>query len=96
MKNNESITKEQRVMRMMRQVLGSVVKDVTPAGGMPNPLSDETILNIKDCFALIAAREHELAQEAGMTLNEKPRFGGEGDTTVHAVPLSSIKTIKRK
>jgi hypothetical protein len=46
----------------MRRTLGNVVKDVTPRGGRPNPLSEETILDIRDCFSLISERERELAE----------------------------------
>jgi hypothetical protein len=35
---------------------------VTPLGGRPNPLSDSTIQDIKDCFGLISAREKEPAE----------------------------------
>lgn len=47
----------------MRKTLGNIVKDVTPRGGRPNPLSDNTIQDIKDCFALISERENELGKE---------------------------------
>ena len=38
-----------------RYDLASVVRDVTPAPGRPNPLSANTIEDIRDCFALISA-----------------------------------------
>ncbi len=57
-----ALSKEQRILRVMRKTLGKVVRDVTPRGGQPNPLSDDTILDIKDCFALISERERELAE----------------------------------
>jgi hypothetical protein len=60
--DKEELSKEQRILRLMRRTLGNVVKDVTPRGGRPNPLSEETILDIRDCFALISERERELAQ----------------------------------
>lgn len=55
------LSKEQRILRLMRRTLGNVVKDVTPTGGRTNPLSDNTIEDIRDCFALISEREKELA-----------------------------------
>lgn len=57
------LSKEQRILRLMRKTLGSVVRDVTPRGGQPNPLTDDTILDIRDCFALISERERELAEQ---------------------------------
>ncbi len=56
------LNKEQRILRLMRKTLGNVVRDVTPLGGRPNPLTDGTIQDIKDCFALISERERELAE----------------------------------
>ena len=65
--NTENLSKEQRILRVMRKVLGGIVKDTTPQPGMRHPLSDQTIEDIKHCFALISARENELAEEAGIT-----------------------------
>lgn len=59
------LSKEQRILRLMRKTLGSVVRDVTPRGGQPNPLTEDTILDIRDCFALISEREKELAELLG-------------------------------
>ncbi len=56
------LSKEQRILSMMRKTLGSVVRDVTPLGGRTNPLTDNTIQEIKDCFGLISERERELAE----------------------------------
>ncbi len=61
--NTEELSKEQRILRLMRKSLGNVVRDVTPLGGRANPLSDSTIQDIKDCFALISERERELAEQ---------------------------------
>lgn len=60
--DREELSKEQRILRLMRKTLGNVVKDVTPRGGRDNPLSENTILDIRDCFALISERERELAE----------------------------------
>ncbi len=59
--DTEELSKEQRILRAMRKTLGNVVRDATPLGGRPNPLSDATIQDIKECFALISERERELA-----------------------------------
>ena len=61
--NTEELSKEQRILSQMRKTLGSVVRDVTPLGGRPNPLKESTIQDIKDCFALISDRERELAEK---------------------------------
>jgi len=58
--NDEALTLEHRILIRLRQVLAAVVRDVTPPPGMRNPLSDQTIEDIRTAFALIAAREREL------------------------------------
>mgnify|MGYP000082406052 CR=1 FL=1 len=59
----DHLTKEQRILRLMRKTLGNIIKDVTPhSSGRNNPLSDDTIQDIKDCFSLISAREKELGE----------------------------------
>lgn len=59
--NTLELSKEQRILRLMRKTLGNIVKDTTPSATRPTPLSDNTIQDIKDCFALISERERELA-----------------------------------
>jgi len=71
--NAEELSKEQRILRIMRKTLGNVVKDVTPLGGRSNPLSEGTIQDIKDCFALISERERELAEALGFD-QSKPYY----------------------
>ena len=56
----DDLTLEHRILIQVRQVLASVVRDVTPPPGMRNPLSESTIEDIRGCFSLIAAREREL------------------------------------
>jgi len=63
--NTAELSKEQQILRLMRKTLGNVVRDVTPLGGRPNPLTGSTIQDIKDCFALISEREKELADKLG-------------------------------
>ena len=58
--DTEELSKEQRLLRMMRKTLGNIVKDVTPLNGRTNPLSESTIQDIKDCFGLIVEQEREL------------------------------------
>ncbi|HZV54631.1 MAG TPA: hypothetical protein VFF82_06805 [Rhodocyclaceae bacterium] len=70
----EGLSKEQRILRVLRKVLGNIVKDTTPARGMPHPLQESTIRDIRELFGLIAEREAELAREAGLGRNERPQF----------------------
>ena len=59
----DELTLEHRILIQVRQVLASVVRDVTPPPGMRNPLSASTIEDIRGCFSLIAARERELSSD---------------------------------
>ncbi len=74
-------TKERRILRLLRKTLGNIVKDTAPRPGRPNPLQESTIEEIRGLFALIAERERELAQEAGLTLKERPYFSDEPQST---------------
>ena len=71
-------TLEHRILIQLRQVLAAVVRDVTPPPGMRNPLSPKTIDDIRDAFALIAARERELRGDAADP--DVPVFADKGKT----------------
>lgn len=75
--NTEGLTKEQRILRVLRKVLANIVKDATPAPGNPHPLSENTIRDIRDLFGLISEREAELAAAAGRKDVERPYFTDE-------------------
>ncbi len=76
--NNEpTLSVEHRVLIVMRQVLASVVREVTPQPGMRHPLSRQTIDDIKKCFSLISARERELQAEDGQTSPHRPSYPGD-------------------
>ena len=74
MKHLEGLSKEQRILRVLRKVLANIVKDATPPPGQPHPLSETTIVDIRDLFGLISEREKELAEEAGRNADEKPVY----------------------
>ena len=75
--NDEIISKEQRILRVLRKVLANIVKDATPAAGMPHPLKESTVIDIRDLFGLISEREAELADLTKPDRNEKPHFSDE-------------------
>lgn len=77
----ETLSKEQRILRVLRKVLSNIVKDATPAPGMPHPLTEATVHDIRDLFGLISEREAELAAEAGLNINEKPLYAGDAKKT---------------
>ncbi len=72
--SDEGLSKERRILSVLRKILGNIIKDATPAPGMPHPLQESTIQDIRGLFGLIAEREAELAQQAGLNRNEKPYY----------------------
>jgi hypothetical protein len=89
--STKELSKEQRILRLMRKTLGNIVKDVTPLGGRPNPLSNSTIQDIKDCFGLISEREKELA--AALNFDQaKPYYAD--DEQPHAQVIGITKPNK--
>ncbi len=89
---SEHFTVEKRILVAMRKTLSSVVKDVTPSSSaLKSPLSETTIEDIKMCFGLIAAREQEIAKEAGVDLNERPQYPDSPEKS-NVVSLDSLKS----
>ncbi len=70
---------EHRILIQVRQVLAKVVRDITPPPGAPYPLPQSTVDDIRDCFALIAAREREL--DSARQDPDLPVMGGRAATT---------------
>lgn len=89
--NTEELSKEQRILRLMRKTLGNVVRDVTPLGGRANPLSDSTIQDIKDCFGLISEREKELAEK--LNFDQAKPYYADGEQP-NANVISFVKPSK--
>lgn len=73
---------ELRILRLVKKTLTDIAKDTQTPPGMRHPLSEQTILNIRDCLSLIVARETELAEQAGTPSKSRPRFSDEPSDTV--------------
>lgn len=67
-------SKEERVLRAVKLALTNVIKDTATPAGMRHPLSDGTIEDLRQCLALISARERELAEAAGRPQTQRPRY----------------------
>ena len=83
---DSTMTMEERILQAVKLTLANVIKDTATPRGMRHPLSDGTIEDLRQCLALISARERELAQAAGKATGGKPRFADEparGETVVH-------------
>ncbi|MEW6687613.1 MAG: segregation and condensation protein A [Pseudomonadota bacterium] len=65
---------EERILRAVKRTLAAVVRDTATPHGMRHPLSDATIEDLRQCLALISARERELAQAAGRDTSARPRY----------------------
>ncbi len=81
--------KEAEILRMVKKVLTDVAKETFTRPGYSHPLSDNTILGIRDCLSLIASREAEIHGEGSM----RPRFQDEPKTEV-VVSIDSLKSNK--
>lgn len=91
----DSSRKEAEILMVMRKVLANIIKDTTPEfKTMKHPLSGGTIEDIKMCLSLIAARERELADEAG-TAHSRPYFTDE-KVKAEVVPISKIGGLEKK
>lgn len=68
---------EARILQAVKLTLANVIKDTATPHGMRHPLSEGTIQDLRQCLALISARERELAQAAGKAPGGKPRYADE-------------------
>lgn len=89
--SDQHFTKEKRVLVAMRKTLGGIIKDITPSNSaFKSPLSESTIEDVKMCFGLIAAREREIAEEAGVEIRDRPQFTDEINKD-NVVSIASLK-----
>jgi len=79
---NESESKEQRILRMVKRVITDIAKDTHTPPGMRHPLSDHTINGMRACLDLIVSREAELMAQGGNVSSSKPRFVDEPSDSV--------------
>jgi hypothetical protein len=68
------LSMEERILRAVKLTLANVIRDTATPRGMRHPLSDATIEDLRQCLALISARERELAQAAGRDASARPRY----------------------
>ena len=85
--SDEELTREERILRVMKRVLTGIAKDTYTRPGHRHPLSDDTVNDIRSCLALITSRERELNEAAGRSMDQRPRFVDEPRKSV-VVPLT--------
>ena len=83
--STEELTTEHRILITMRKVLSSIIRDTTPPPGRPHPLQPPTIEDVRQCLALITAREKEINDEAGTSMDSRPRYADEPKKTSQVV-----------
>ena len=94
--SNDSISKEEQILQVMKKVLTDVAKDTYTPSNLKHPLSESTIQSIRDCLTLITSREAELAAEAGRENNMRPRYVDEPSSSVVVKMDASLKSKKDK
>ncbi|MDO8595877.1 MAG: hypothetical protein Q7R45_04550 [Sulfuricaulis sp.] len=88
-RSNPLESKEFQILKAMKLVLTDVVKDTATQPGLKHPLSDRTIEGIRQCLRLISARERELVEDAGKTMDMRPHYVDEPKKNV-VVPITKI------
>jgi hypothetical protein len=88
------LSKDQRILIAMRKTLAAIIKDVTPPPGMKHPLSQTTIEDVRQCLALISAREKELADAEGRG-GERPYYADQPQSA-QVVPIAGLGSGTRK
>lgn len=82
---------EMRILRAVKRTLTDVIKDTATQPGMKHPLSDNTIQGMRECLALISARERELSDAAGVPMSARPRYADEPDKGPTVISLAGLK-----
>ena len=75
--SDPELSMEERILQAVKLTLAGVIRDTATPHGMRHPLSDATIKDLRECLALISARERELAQAAGRPIGGQPRYADE-------------------
>ena len=76
------MSKEAEILQVMKKVLTDIAKDTYTPADLKHPLSESTIMSIRDCLTLITSREAELAKAAGQENNMRPRYVDEPSSSV--------------
>jgi hypothetical protein len=90
----QDLSREQQILVAMRKTLTAVIKDITPPAGMKHPLSAPTMEDVRQCLMLISARERELADAQGRSV-ERPYYTDEPQAA-QVVPIAGLGKRKKK
>jgi hypothetical protein len=93
--SNNTFSKEEQILQVMKKVLTDIAKDTYTPPNLKHPLSENTIISIRDCLSLISSREAELAKEAGRESKMRPKYIDEPSASVVVkMDKSSFKNKK--
>ncbi len=97
METRAGLSKEERVLRILKMVLTTVIKETAVPSGAVHVLSERTIEDLRRSLALIADRERELAQAAGHAMNLRPRYADDPRPRAPVViPLHQTGLTRKK
>ncbi len=96
MSDNDTPSKESRILNVMRSILIDVIKDTTTEPGLKHPLTDATIDNIRHGLDLITARQRELDEADGISWDKRPSYPPEPQQQTKDGVVVSISSIKKK
>lgn len=88
------LKKELDVLVVLRKVLSSVVREITPDPGMRHPLSESTLEDVRHGFLLISAREKEISEALGKPSLHRPVYKGDTPKT-NVVKMHGLKSSKK-
>ena len=83
-------TIEAQVLREMRLILTEIARETAVHREARHVLSDDTIIKMRDCLALISAREKELNEARGVKMSSRPKIGNDKSRSVRV----QLKTSK--
>lgn len=86
---------EENILRAVKQVLTLVIKDTATAPGLKHPLSDDTIIYMRQCLALISTREQELDSLSGRERKLRPHYTDEPVRQAESVSVSFVDFKKK-
>lgn len=89
-------TKEQRIIRTMKFVLTNIVKETATAPGMKHPLSDQTLMDIRQCLVLISEREREFGEQGQLDMSKRPQTPADRPVKNHGEQRIPVSKIIRK
>ena len=85
------LSKEERILRVMRSVLTRIIRETATPPGFKHPLSGECVEEMRQCLFLMSARETELKQGRGDAMTGRPRYADEPKPQGPAViPIDQI------